>query len=106
MMNRYGKIEKKEAFTIIMNFTNMNKTMSNFKERNVIEAQNGATSTARIKKNFSFSSSKSITDSNTMSIHNSVHRDSKQSNEDFNTETMIDYPTAVSAQSSNKIKTK
>lgn len=106
MMNRYNKLEKKEAFTIIMNFTNMNKTTSNFQEREVIESQNGTTSTARIKKNFSFSSSKSINDANTMSIHHSVHRDSKQSNEDFNTDTMIDYPTAVSAQSSNKIKTK
>ena len=106
MMNRYNKLEKKETFTIIMNFSNMNRTSENFQGKEIIDSQNVVTSTARIKKNFSFSSSKSITDSNTMSIHHSVHRDSNQSNEDFNTDTMIDYPTAVSAQSSNKIKTK
>lgn len=55
MMNRYNKAEKRETFKIIMNFTHMNQNSIAFQadpDKQIV------TNTARIKKNFSFSSQK------------------------------------------------
>jgi hypothetical protein len=100
MMSRYSKAEKREAFKIIINFANIPRKSISHQENG--ESQSIVTTTARIKKNFSFSSSKEFRDSNTVSVHNSLQRELKQSESDVNTETLLDYPTAVSAQSLNK----
>lgn len=100
MMNRYNKAEKREAFKIIINFANIPRKSISHQENG--DSQSIVTTTARIKKNFSFSSSKGFKDPNTVSVHNSLQRESKQSESDFKTEALLDYPTAVSAQSSNK----
>lgn len=47
-----------------------------------------------------------MNDANTIAFHHSLQRESKQTNNEFNTDTLIDYPTTISAQSSNKIKPK
>ena len=106
MMNRYNPIEKRETFKIIMNFTNMNRKSVSNPGNSAFDHENMITTTARIKKNVSFSSSKSAVENNTISVHHSLQRESKLSDSDANTEGLLDYPTAVSAQSSNKIKHK
>lgn len=105
-MNRYGKFEKKEAFQIIMNFTNMNRQGFNNPTQQAIEDRSSVNSTARIKKNFSFSSSKNKHDPNTISIDRSLQRENTGTGSDVNTEGLLDYPAGFSAQSSNKLKHK
>lgn len=95
MMSRYHIQEKRQTFDIILNYINLNRKSISYPGDNTLEQKTIETNTSRITKNYSFSSSK-----------NSLQRESRQSNEGFTTEELIDYPTAVSAQSSNKIKHK
>lgn len=108
MMNRYNKHEKRDTFNIILNFVKINRKSMPPQDP---QGNQIITSTARIKKNFSFSSAKGdkkpiLTTKEKGSIHHSLHRESKTNSEhEFATETLLDYPTSVS-QSSNKSKHK
>mmetsp|Transcript_26650 Transcript_26650/g.26541 ORF Transcript_26650/g.26541 Transcript_26650/m.26541 type:complete len:372 (+) Transcript_26650:525-1640(+) len=110
LLNRNSIGEKNEIIQIIMNFTNMS-------QNNIIHRPSSGntnsinTTTARIKKNFSFSKKHEdrpiITPKDkTPSINNSMQRESRMSGSDINTEVLLDYPTSVSAQSTNKVKHK
>lgn len=96
---------KREAMSIIMNFANMHRKSISGQSSNSNDS-NLANSTARIKKNFSFSSSKNAVEANTISVHHSLQRESKRQIDDINSEGLIDYPTVMSGQSSNKLKSK
>jgi hypothetical protein len=124
MMNRYNKCEKRDTFQIIMNFTNMNQNSTAFQtDPNKLIV----TSSARIKKNFSFTSQKTVDrgkftkvniivivtpkDRETMSIHHSLQREShtgkvRKLTSIIETDALFDYPTSVSVQSSHKNKHK
>lgn len=107
-----------------MNFTNMNQNSTAFQaDPNKLIV----TSSARIKKNFSFTSQKTVDrgkfknvniivivtpkDRETMSIHHSLQREShtgkiRKLTSIIETDALFDYPTSVSVQSSNKNKHK
>lgn len=106
-MSSHNMASKRETMKIIMNFTNMNRKSISGQSDHQGEVQNVNTSTARIKKNFSFSSSKNVNnDVNTISVHHSLQRDSKRNVDNMNSEDLLDYQAIVTGQSSNKLKGK
>jgi hypothetical protein len=105
----YALSSKRETIKIIINFVNMNIKGANLQRipsNQGTDGQSSTNSTARIKKNYSFTSSKNVADPNTISVHHSLQRESRRDGGESSTDMLLEYPTSISAQSSNKLKSK
>ena len=108
-LTAYTLSTKRETLKIIVNFINISsKGMPKMVQSQTITTKQGDnSSSARIKKNFSFSSNKSgQSESSTINVHHSLQRGSKREGETSTTEMLLEYPTSISSQPSTKLKSK